>query len=302
MKRQSIVSAARAMFSVMLICSGSYSYAAEWEQRPTIFWYLTDWSPWTIKKGRFKGEGIFDELFKLYVENLPEYEHVLRYASGKRIFREIKDKPNAFSIGWLKTPERQQDALYSLVHTISPTIKIVTSKEKFDLFNSFLGANNTISLRILLEKQGELRVGVTEKRSYTSHLDPIIRMHLNQGNIYKYVTGDLGSGFIRILQQDQIDYFIEYPHVVTYKIKEHSLDFTPHFLQIDEIDNFYVYGYTIGSKSTFAQEVMKKINAIIKKEVASLIEFGEKWYDQESIQMIRDKNLYQILFNQQEEK
>lgn len=280
----------------MLILSSSFPRSLT--AKEVITWMLVEWPPYVIHQGKFKNQGTVDETVRFLTKQLPNYQHEVIYSSAKRLFSDIAEQSNICSATWLKNPEREKSAIFSIPYSPAPAVALVTTQAKAGKFKEFLYEDKSISIKDLLQNHHELKLGIINKRSYTRALDSIIRHHLDNENVFVRTAEDLGGGLLKMLAFQWIDYTIEYPHVVTYSAQEKGLDMTPVFIPIHEIGEKTLYGHVICSNSNFGKKVIDDVNVVLRSNMSDVLTIVEKWFSPDIKKMLQDNGAYEYVHNQ----
>src|SRR3954447_5767832 len=83
------------------------SVHAQTDNRETIFWLVSNYPPKVILDGPDRGKGYIDQLMQSIFRRMPQFRHEIVMASLVRKIEEIKTKPNACGLPYLRTPERE---------------------------------------------------------------------------------------------------------------------------------------------------------------------------------------------------
>lgn len=128
-------------------------------------------------------------------------------------------KTNSYAcIPWLRrTPEREQDFLFSLPYLIeSPLQLVVRADSPLDQhLLKLVDAEGRVSLRQLMAMQDFPRLGVEQKRSYGQQLDLLMaELAQQQRLLLRNVPPERVGYGLHMLEKNFIDATLEYPKVV----------------------------------------------------------------------------------------
>lgn len=190
----------------------SFSLIAE--QKETIIWVKIDAPPYFICNGDYKGMGIGDNIIKILIKNLPEYNHeTAENIPVSRMEKMIEQGKNICFVLFFKNKSREKIMLFSKATSINPSYKIITTKEKYEKF--VLG--EIVNLEMLLKNQ-KIKFGISD-RAYGMVLEPIISKYKNNKNIYMRTGINIFTRLFDMLENRRVDFIIALPYEFKYNMK-----------------------------------------------------------------------------------
>ena len=180
--------------------------------RPALTWTLLNVPPFTIPVNGLPTDGIMDQVLRLLMQELPQYE--ARYAVVN-IARAIKmldvGEPACYTAA-IPTPERER-RYFSTLTTLNPPLQVVVRA-------SMLGqlprneAGEVLIERLLVEHR--LRGLVVDQRSYTPALDVLLAKYRASAGLVTVSSSNVGSNVLRMLSAGRADYSLEHDAVLAY--------------------------------------------------------------------------------------
>jgi uncharacterized protein (TIGR02285 family) len=210
------------LFSVLCINSLS-AYANK------ITWMTIDWPPYEYKENaEYKGYGI--DLIKILQKELPMYQHEFQQANTARIMHNLKQGKHVCSLGFFKSPKRDQFVHYSIPDAVWFPVQLFMRRDTFKA----LGSPSELSLHELIEgKRGIL--GISNDISYAKEIDNILNQFQGSKQIKVNYAGNITKNLFAMLLINRIDFVIDFPpegkyaaellnareQVISVPIKEH---------------------------------------------------------------------------------
>lgn len=235
--------------------------------KETLEWRVTHWPPFYILEGPNKGQGIYDEIITLLIENLPEYEHKRVVASTRRVVEEWK-RGNKICHASMVPSEQ---ASYSVINAIIPSLRILVHKDKTHLFKG-----DTLSLRPLLADT-RLVGGITPGQ-YTPRINRVVNEFHDAEHLVKSTRYDC---LLRMLFENRIDYVIEYPVVADFVAEEVCATNKTVSYKITEFEENPFSASVVSCPPTdWGWELIRKIDAILIRESKKpgFLDSRLRWY------------------------
>ncbi|WP_016955248.1 TIGR02285 family protein [Catenovulum agarivorans] len=226
--------------------------------KPEILWNSYNWAPFMITEGPSQGTGTLDSILALIQQNMPEYQHRKLEMNWARIYAYMKSGKPLCNIAAFKTPERETFAYFSNATMLVLPHAIVMRNQDTHKLNS----PHSYSLAKLLSHP-ELQGQVESIRSYGKEIDQLIQLNANK---LRFTTGESERN-LKMLVNQRIDFYIEYPSVVkytsqtTYNTSTHQ-DITT--IKIKEAPKFLL-GHVACTKSVWGQQVIRSVNSALHK-------------------------------------
>lgn len=246
--------------------------------KDTITWRLNDWPPAYILTGPFKGKGVMDEFLKIYIEQLPEYNHKKVEMTLSRFHREAKKGNKVCHVGTF--PEEFLEM--SIPFYVVLPHQIIIRKDKLHLLKD----EEPISLHKLL-KNKKLFTAISQGR-YGEHINSILDQYRGQMNI---VDIPAYSNINEMLLKGRIDYVIEFDVNINYLEKIKNRFDKVVAIDIREVleKTPYLKVYSGCSKTKWGQQVIEKLNKIILeiRNTPQYYEIMERWYSKKNRKTLR---------------
>lgn len=189
-------------FILMLIACGYLLISVQWAMGDTLAVYYFERPPYYFTdQGR--ATGFLIELVREILKDAG-IEASYRMMPPKRIIAEIKDRKNfACSVGWFKTPEREEFANFALPIYQNRPIVALTTRHNKQLFESY-----TTLKEIFYERS--LKVGIINSFSYGVYIDQLINDFSPE---MEKVTGNQLQ-LIKMLSAGRITYMLIAPEEI----------------------------------------------------------------------------------------
>lgn len=202
-------------------------------------------------------------LYKLFVKNLNNYDHVVLEATLPRIEEEIKSKKLICYPGSSEFSRRRNFTYLTSLY-IQPAPQLVVSKDLGkQLLKKFHGS---VSLKKLL-LEPNLRGALAEGRSYGETLDHILKGE--KVNLKRQVYNTFIQTVVNQIKIGRMDYTLEYPFIVKALEEKSSAKNDVKLMTIPLSDaEEYVTQYAACSKTPEGLKVIKHIDEVVKKNVA----------------------------------
>jgi|GEM_PF-1680583 len=242
--------------------------------------------------GNYAGQGAGDKIVKYFQNQMPEYDHEVRWATSKRVVKELPKDGRCSANLWLHfLPEL---IYYSKPYsTISP-YGIVIHKKNQHLFGK---KGDVLSLEALL-KNPSLTLGTLSIYSSTGKTNtryPILHKYLSpyigQKNLYEYVgTENLLSP--KFLEYDRLHYILQFPEYISVQEKINHVQNDFIFYKIKE-HNLYKKVAAACSNTPFGREIIGKINTALTPEtIKQFLEYIQEWNGDDPIYRKKMINYY----------
>lgn len=252
------------------------------EQKETIVWVKIDAPPYFIYNGDYKGMGIGDNIIKILIKNLPEYNHeIAEEIPITRMEKMMEQGKNICFVLSFKNELREKIMLFSKVSSINPAYKIITTKEKYEKFN----LKESEYLERLL-KNIKIKAGIAD-RAYGMILDHIIFKYKNNKNIYVRTGINIFTRLFDMLENRRVDFIIALPYEVKYHMKMNRKNLEDiKTIEIEELkEEKLMYAYVGVTKNEWGKKLISKVNIILEKErkKESYFNIFSEWLDEDSI-------------------
>jgi uncharacterized protein (TIGR02285 family) len=253
------------------------SVSADARAKDTITWGWIDNAPGSIPTGPDRNRGIEDHIRAVLKERLVDYEHEEVQAPIPRVISEIKAGNHWCATGFVKTPERETFAHFSVPASFWLPPRIIVQKDRRSEFE----APGEISLERLLGNRS-LRTGVVRGRAYGPAIDALLQRTPPSELHSDYVDG------LKMLLSNRLDYVIELPIRATYFSRRLDHEGKLIGLPFKEMSN-HITTHLMCPRNEWGQRVIGEINAILRAErpTPRYRQAVEQWSDEDSIRQIR---------------
>lgn len=202
----------------------------------------------------------------LLMRALPAYNLKLEFAQGPRITRLLKKLPNVCAPNKIKTPQRLQDALFSLPINLFLNLHLYYKKHhdfQHPPTEALDKNNHLISLEKLFSANHEHYLGIDKGRSFGLHLDKQIK-NIDSHNLVIRSGGKRSLSLIQMLAKNRIDYLIDYPTTIKEGLVSLSEKVELESVEISGSPD-YIIGYVACSKGPLGEAVIADINSALRK-------------------------------------
>ena len=258
---------------------------AKTDKKDKLTWYVSEWAPYHITRGKLKRQGINDKLIKYIHKFLPDYEVEWQNMTPTLLNQSFANGDNICQLDLFKTPEREKIAYFTQFPAIidAPLRLFIKSSDakQMDL-------KPPIDLQNLLSVQ-RYRGAFVAERSYGPQMDDIIDANIGRQIKKKESTKRVIKDFFK----GKSDFVVEYSAVMSYfkSVMKYRRDILSIPIQGTKP---YVLGYTACSKTLWGKTVVEKINKILKdqRHSAQYKQIIEQWHDQRTKNVIMDNYFY----------
>jgi uncharacterized protein (TIGR02285 family) len=258
----------------------------------SITWAVYDMAPsyFVPRTPDYKklGDGIGDNLLKLLIGALPEYDHKFSLMTMPRVMIEMQANNPLCVLNVQLTPERAKVA-YSTPLLITPGPELVLRRQ---LLRQHPQWKSGVSLSALSHDptlNGQYQAG----RSFGAKLDEIVR---SATNLNLKLNGSASAiNALRMIDLGRSDYTIEYPELVKLGIQNKDISDNVTTVPILEANPF-VDSYVLCTRSDWGLTTMRRIDAALHR-LASKPEYRrslEKWLQKDELQV--HKNEYERFY------
>lgn len=250
-----------------------------------ITWYVTEWAPFTITRGKLKRKGINDKLIKLIHEYLPSYDVEWKNMNPSMLNRAFSKGENICQLDLFKTPEREKIAYFTTFPSVidAPLRLFIKARDQ-----DKIQLTMPVDIKQLFENKA-LKGAFIDGRSYNTTIDNAKANYQGKNVTTRESTKRLLKDFYR----GKIDYVVEYSAVMSYfksmlKSKSDILS-----MPIKGTEKF-VLGYAACSKTLWGKTAIDAIDAVLKDQRHSdrYKQILEQWHDERSKKLIIDSYFY----------
>jgi uncharacterized protein (TIGR02285 family) len=225
----------------------------------TITWIFT--SPSNLNSD--VKTNIVDEnhpLFRLYRQNLSDYQHTMIRATIPRIEVELKSKDLVCYPGSSEA-KRRKGFSYLTPQYIQPAPELITSKSIVEKY--FKENHEGVSLKELL-KDKRLRGLVGSGRSFGPEIDELISA--SSPGMRSGVYDSFGPSLMQMIEKGRADYTVEYPFILEYLQKNNGISTNLVAIPFSDV-NHSVTQYLACSKTADGLTIVKRADQTIRENV-----------------------------------
>lgn len=272
-------------FSALLLLTCILSLPIKTHAKDKITWYVAQWAPYNITRGKLKRKGINDKLIKHIHQFLPNYDMTWKNMNPVLLNKAFAKGDNICQLDLFKTPEREKIAYFTQFPAIiDAPLRLFVKGRNRDKMNLL----PPVDIQALLSNE-QYKGSFVTGRSYSAEMDDIIEANIGS----RIKTNESTKRVIKDFFKGKSDFVIEYSAVMSYfksvlKNKQEILS-----LPIKGT-KAYVLGYTACSKTLWGKTVIEEINKVLKDQRHSERYKGilEQWHDERSKQLIVDNYFY----------
>jgi len=261
--------------------------------KDAITWMEAVAPPFFIHDGTLKGQGYEDLVTDILEHQLPQYDHEMVLANIARHYSNFQHGEKVCTVGFFKTPEREEFAYYSIPSFFTLPTVLIIKKEHFAKF----GGKKIITLNDMFINEN-ITIGIAKDRSYGKYIDEIIEPYKEQNNVVELAKQDLAQTFFKMLLADRIDALLGFPEEAMYIAEQAGARDKIMTLTIAENQKGYDgwLSYVACSKNDWGKKAIENINHVLLQERPTDQYRGayERWLDESSLEDYR--KLYKDVF------
>lgn len=249
--------------------------------KDSITWYVSDWAPFYITRGKQKRKGINDKLIRYIHRQLPGYEMETKNMNATVMKKALENGDNICQLDLFVTPEREKLAYFTKTPAIidAPLRLFIRAKDE-----KRLNLPPVIDINELLNNE-KLKGTFVKNRSYNTLIDDAIK---NTGNKNVKVN-ESTKRVIKDFFRGKTDYVVEYSAVISYMKSINKYRGEIYSLTIKDTQP-YVMGYVGCSKTLWGKTTIDAIDEVLKKHRHddAYKKILEEWHDDRSKQILID--------------
>lgn len=225
-----------------------------------IYWPYFSFSPYFIT-GAEEPSGTFIEAQDLIFKNIPDYTHIRIEASPGRSLTNVRNKKNYCLTGLRKHKSRERFLTYSHPFRLSPPpVGVIRKTDHNDL-----KAGKEVSLKKLLNRP-DFYIATGQGLSYSPKIDTLLL--LPRKNLSVIEGNNFTEKGIAALRAGDIDMLLTAPEVFKHIAGQMNALDELETVQLKEAGG-YVVGYFACPKNKWGEDVVKQINAALRKVIGS---------------------------------
>lgn len=246
-------------------------------EEPGPVWAVYDAPPFMIAGGVDRNAGIFDRVRSLLDDRLSGAPAATLRAPFPRVLASLRDGGDLCFIGGVKTPEREDFAVFSLPVALFYPVRIVVPASEIARF----AVRAPLSLATLLADRS-LRTSVLRSRSLGSRTDSLLAQAASP-----HVHAEFDEA-LRMLLAKRLDYLVEYPTIASYGAK--ALGQAGAFVALPFVEAPEpVFARVMCPKTAWGRRLIDRIDAILRVErtTQAYRQIVEAWADPGDLPTIR---------------
>ena len=174
-----------------------------------VTWTRYDAAPYMITDGPEADTGIFDRVRHILMDQLADYTHQTLVVPFPRVVSAMKQGMEWCFVGGVQTPERDAYAYFSRPTGLFYPLRIVVRETQRARFEAL----GPLSLRSLLTDHPNLRTSVLRQRAIAPGVDALLQASTSAQRHSEF------SEAFRMLQNDRLDYLVEFANIAAYYAK-----------------------------------------------------------------------------------
>jgi polar amino acid transport system substrate-binding protein len=220
-----------------------------------VTWAVYDAAPYMMTDGPAAGTGIADRVRRILMDRLTDYTHNVIVAPFPRVVSSLKQGAEWCFLGGIRTEEREAFAYFSRPTGMFYPLRIMVRAGQAKRFEALA----PLSLRHLLQDHPELRTSVLRNRALAPNVDAILRQ-----SPPTQMHSEFSEAF-RMLQNDRLDYLIEFSNIALYYAK--SLGDTEGWVGLPLVETPEpVFSRVMCARTPWGRAIIDRIDAILAAE------------------------------------
>jgi uncharacterized protein (TIGR02285 family) len=244
-----------------------------------INWYVTDWAPFNITRGKLKRKGSNDLLIKYIHQFLPLYDSSWKHMNPALLTKSFEAGENICQWDLFKTPQREKIAYFTKTPSIiDAPLRIFVKKKDLKRIN----LKSPVDIVQLINNE-KYKTAFVDSRSYNTMIDEAIINRTNNSISSNESTKRIIKDFFK----GKLDYVIEYSAVMNYLKSTAKYKKGLFSIAIKNTDS-YVLGYVACSKTLWGKTVIDKVDIALKahRHDKRYHDILEQWHDKRTKQLI----------------
>lgn len=206
------------------------------------------------------------ETQEMLFEFLPSYKAVHRPQNNIRIFKELTKEPNVCTGTKADTPRRRAAGNKTdIPQIVIPGLKLITRKgEEFDRPAQ---GDKPMDLMTYMALYPDALLGAVNGRHYGEYIDKQIAQLARMGRVYQRSAQHGIIGALDMLAEKRVSVILDYPTLTEHYSKQRLAGDEPlelSYYKVKDVPQF-ANGYVFCSKSEFGQELIDKLNVVIRQ-------------------------------------
>ncbi|MBU2490277.1 MAG: TIGR02285 family protein [Proteobacteria bacterium] len=230
------------------------------QDKNTVLWLYSDFPPFYITEGPYKGRGMADQVLELLISRLPEYRHERIAANTPRKMALFAQGENVASVALMRTSQREGFMTFSVPSLLAGSPRIVLLKKNRDRFP----AGDPVSLESALGMP-DLSLGMIRTRSYGTGPDRVLARHEGEKSLYCYQGTDSCPGLFRMLLSGRLDGFLACPGEARFLAVSQGVEDRVTTLALTEAEP-YILGHVAAPDTPWGRKLIGRVNEILVQE------------------------------------
>ncbi len=239
-------------------------------------WFHSDFPPYFIQSGPYKGQGTGDQVETFIMQALPGFEHRVSSANTARRQEAIRNGMLVCSSAILRTPQREQYMVFSEAYAHILSNGVTTLRSRREALEPFLNARGEVRLAALLESK-DFVLTAASGRSYGALVDAALEAGEARGKVRRFASPDIfASGLMELRNNTNTHGLLGYAIELNWNLMRFGLpdrEFT--FLPI-EGEAALVPAHVGCTRTAEGERVIAAVNGLIR--AGSLPEVARRTY------------------------
>jgi uncharacterized protein (TIGR02285 family) len=272
--------------SLCVLLALSLLFSISLSAKEKIYWAKYDLKPLFLLAGKNADTGMGDEMFNLIQQSLPQYEHHNYTSVMVRIIRDLQGNILTCS-GLLQRNQLATKVLASLPVLQIPNHSLQFHKSRLTQIEQLIGQpfSEPLSLEALITAKPEIKISITEHRSYGKKINRIIKKY--SANFIIHPAQLTIADHIKLTEKKRVTFTLEYPFVSVYTFKDGA---QPEYYSTEILESQeHLFGHVLCTNTPVGRQVIADINKLIKTNwlTPPYQHIVERWLPQSSIQSYR---------------
>lgn len=237
-----------------------------------ITWYVTDWAPFHITRGKQKRKGLNDKLIKYIHSFLPAYEIAWKNMNPVLLKKAFAAGENICKLDLFKTAEREKTAYFSQKPSVIDAPLRLFVKENDE---RKMALSSPVDIAALFNNP-KYKASYVTSRSYNTTIDNAVLSSTNA----KVTTNESTKRIIKDFLKGKSDYVVEYSAVMSFFKSQMKYKKGLFSLPIKDTQP-YVLGYAACAKTLWGKTAIDAIDAVLKahRNDDRYHKILEEWHD-----------------------
>ncbi len=248
------------------------------DARGRVIWRVTDWPPFYLAHGPYRGEGMYDRMIALYQAALPEFTHEELSMTTMRALQQMKNRQHGVAVchvSMLRSSLSGFAHASELAAILLPHVVIATKQAYPEIMRLAGDESGAVSIEALFLQQSirgaHSSFGthkVLEKFAYAETPPPSVT-----------ITAENYRNLADLLSNRRVDYIVQYRPFYDAFLADANKDHSEVIIPIAETqDRPYIPTYAGCTKNDIGRAVITGINRVLAENSEALWDTRLRWY------------------------